>query len=82
MYKAYLKLYYFFLIFITVVSPAGQAYGEIELDLFPNTFDKFSVDGQFHVFFRHDSNPSFSGLYGYCIVGIFLLDAARSSWNF
>ena len=29
------------------------------MDLFPNTFDKFSVDGQFHVFFRHDSNPSF-----------------------
>ena len=59
MVKTYLKLRYLLLIFFTVVNPAGQAYGEIELDLFPNTFDKFSVDGQFHVFFRHDSNPSF-----------------------
>ncbi len=49
----------FFLIFITAVSPAGQAYGEIELSLFPNTLDKFSVDGQFHVFSRDDSNPSY-----------------------
>lgn len=60
MYKACLKLdCFFFLIFITAVSPASQAYGERELDIFPNTFDKFSVDGELHTFFRHDSNPSF-----------------------
>ena len=82
MFKSYLKFQFLLLLFFAIASPADQANAEIELDLFPNTFDKFSVDGQFHVFFRHDSNPSFSGLYGYCIVGIFLLDAARSSWNF
>jgi hypothetical protein len=49
MYKAYLKLYYFFLIFITVVSPVYQADAEIELDLLPNTFDRFSVDGLYPV---------------------------------
>ena len=61
MFKSYLKLPFLFLLFFTIASPANQAYGEIELGLFPDTFDKFSVDGQFHVFFRHDSNPSFGG---------------------
>jgi len=59
MFKSYLKFQFLLLLFFAIASPADQANAEIELDLFPNTFDKFSVDGQFHVFFRHDSNPSF-----------------------
>jgi hypothetical protein len=59
MQKVYLKIQFLLLIFFAFTSPVHQAYAEIELDLFSNTFDKFSVDGQFHVFFRHDSNPSF-----------------------
>jgi hypothetical protein len=59
MFKSYLKFQFLLLLFFAIASPAKQAYGEIELGLFPDTFDKFSVDGQFHVFFRHDSNPSF-----------------------
>ncbi len=41
-----------------IINPAGPAFGEIDLKLSPNTFDKFSVDDQLHTFFRHDSNPS------------------------
>ncbi|MCH8157889.1 MAG: hypothetical protein IID18_09120 [Nitrospinae bacterium] len=52
------RFLWFFILFIAI-SPANKAYGEIELGLFPNILDKFSVDGQVHVFFRHDSNPSF-----------------------
>ena len=59
MFKSYLKFQFLLLLFFAIASPADQANAEIELDLFPNTFDTFSVAGQFHVFFRHDSNPSF-----------------------
>jgi hypothetical protein len=59
MHKVFLKIQFSILFFFAFTIPVHQAYAEIELDLFPNTFDKFSVDGQFHVFFRHDSNPSF-----------------------
>ncbi|MBT3367349.1 MAG: alginate export family protein [Nitrospina sp.] len=47
------------MIIFALSSPVNQAYAEIELGLFPNTFDKFSVDGQLHLFLRHDTNPSF-----------------------
>lgn len=55
------KLKSFWILFVcfVITSPANQAHGEIELGLLPNTLDKFSVDGQLHAFFRHDSNPSF-----------------------
>ena len=61
MFKFYLKFQFLLLLFFTIASTVNQANAEIELDLFPNTFDKFSVDGQLHVFFRHDNNPNFGG---------------------
>jgi hypothetical protein len=59
MHKTCLKFQFLILIFFAFSSPLDRAYAEIELGLFSNTFDKFSVDGQLHLFFRHDSNPSF-----------------------
>jgi hypothetical protein len=60
MHKVHLKFRYLLLLFFfTVANPINQASAEIELDFLPSTFDKFSIDGQLHLFFRHDSNPSF-----------------------